>query len=319
MPTNSPDDPLIEDMKQRELQLKRKQRAIDAIQFEQRRYRNVVTVGAGVIVAIVVAALFFVVFRGVLDRLGWWLPSLVAVALSLVVGVRLGQKWLGSRRGRALLAKNSIRAREKYAADLEAGYRWLEFYYRGEDISPYVPQVLYFLEADQRFDSVDDALDFARQSRRANPLIAAQGLKEFTSVAASTNLAVISTITKQGAPSSRIMSFVRSSQPGLWYITTPPDRPKGWEFDRGRVAVVTLPGPSGASINSNRVGIARSKLSMVDVAPLFEAQVPGYLEIMSAEDQERELVYELRFRSARVNTWLDRELVEFAEPDATGG
>lgn len=315
MPANSADDPLLEDMKQRELQLKRKQRAIDAIQFEQRRYRSVVTIGVGLTVAAIAAALLFGVFRGVLDRAGWWLPSLIAVALCVVVGMQAARRWLGSPRGRALLARNSIKARARHADDLNAGYRWLEFYYRGEDISAHVPQVLYFLEADQRFDSVDDALEFSKQSRSENALVAAHGLKNFELVAAATNLAVVSSIDKHGTPSSRIMSFIRSSQPGVWYVTTPPHSRKVWEFDRGKVALVTLPTQSGASISSNRVVSTRSALPLSAIAELARDQIPGYLEIMSDADKERELVYELRFLSARVNTWLDRPLVEFDRPD----
>lgn len=318
MPANSADDPLLEDMKQRELQLKRKQRAIDAIQFEQRRYRGALTVGVGLAVAAVAAALLFGVFRGVLDRVGWWLPSLIAVALCLVVGMQAARRWLRSPRGRALLAKNSIKARARHEADLNAGYRWLEFYYGGEEISAHVPQVLYFLEADQRFDSVDDALDFAKQSRSENALVAAHALKNFELVAAATNLAVVSTIDKRGAPSSRIMSFVRSSQPGVWYVTTPPNSRKAGEFDRGKVALVTLPTQSGASISSNRVVSTRSALPLSAIEGLVREQIPGYLDIMSQEERDRELVYELRLLSARVNTWLDRGVVDFDRGEATG-
>ena len=317
MGADDADRVLIEDMKQRELTVKRKQRAADAIVYEERRFRGVLAVATGIGLAALAALVFFALLRRFLDREGWWLPACVAIALCLALGIQLGQRLLRSRAGRKILARNEDRVREKYSTELNAGRRWHQFYYQDEDIAPYVPQVLYFLEADQRFDSVDDALAFAKQSQRESPFLAAQALKRFEDVAAAANSAVISSIDRTGRPSGRMMRFVTSARPGVWYVTTAPEGPKVREFDQGRVAVVTVPTQSGAMISSNRVVIRRADLRLADVADLYRAQVPGYLDGMTEGERARELVYELTFQSAKVDTWLDHKLVEFPEAPQT--
>jgi pyridoxine/pyridoxamine 5'-phosphate oxidase len=134
-------------------------------------------------------------------------------------------------------------------------------------------------------------------------------------VVAQTNLLVVSSVDESGRPSSRVMRFVTTDRPGVWYVTTAPDSPKVHEFDRGRVALITAPTPSGATINSNRVRVRRAEKRFADIADLYHAQVPGYTEGMTDDEQERELVYELTMLSAKVETWLEREVVVFAQPD----
>lgn len=101
----------------------------------------------------------------------------------------------------------------------------------------------------------------------------------------------------------------------MWYVTTAPESPKVREFDRGRVAVLTVPTGSGATISSNRVSIRRSGLAFRDVADLYRAQVPGFVDGMTDDEQERELVYELRLSSAKVESWLEQDVVDL---DAAG-
>ena len=137
----------------------------------------------------------------------------------------------------------------------------------------------------------------------------------FNSVAAQTNVVIISSTDTSGRPSSRVMRFVTAGTPGVWYVTTAPEGPKVHEFDGGRVAVVTAPTESGATITSNRIRIRRLGASLCEVADLYLAQVPGYLDGMTAAEQHLELVYELTFESARVDSWLEREVVEFSDPE----
>ena len=89
---------------------------------------------------------------------------LVVAVDGVVLGVPCGQGLLRTKAGQRLLAKKESRLRDKYSEDLHAGRRWLPFYYQGEDISAYVPQILYFIEGEQRFDSVDAALAFAKDT-----------------------------------------------------------------------------------------------------------------------------------------------------------
>jgi hypothetical protein len=51
------------------------------------------------------------------------------------------------------------------------------------------------------------------------------------------------------------------------------------------------------------------------VADLYRTQVPGYVDGMTDAEQERELVYELTLQSAKVETWLERDVVVFGQPD----
>lgn len=317
MATDPMNPALLEEMKEREFQLKRKKRAADEILFRERRFRGIFVTTVGIVIAGIAAVVFYNVFGKVLDRVGWRLPAAVAVALCVILGVVLGKRLLRTRLGRRLLAKNEIKLRRRYTGDLMAGQRWTQFYYNDEDISEYVPQILYFLESDRRFDSIDEALAFAKQTRRESPLLAARALKGFNDAAAATTLLVLSTVTEEGLPASRLMRYVRTAEPGVWYISTPPDGPKIRELDSGNVALVTLPTPSGGTINSNRLTLTRSGLPFAAVADLYRAQVPGYVDAMTEDEQQRELVYKLTLRSARIDTWLEHEQIEFGDPQAT--
>ena len=107
------------------------------------------------------------------------------------------------------------------------------------------------------------------------------------------------------------MRYVRSERPGLWYVTSAPDTPKVHEFDRGTIALITAPTDSGATISSNQVTVQRADKTFLDVAPLYREQVPRYLDGMSEDDQACEVVYEVRIHSAKVDSWVDHDLVVF--------
>ena len=154
MPLSPADQALIADMKQRELHLKSRQRATDAILYEVRRYRTVCVALVGVVGAAAGAGIFLVVNSTLPDRPGWWRLMLVNIVLGAILGVQLGQSLLRTPWGRRLLAKKEGRLRAEYTSELHAGRRWQSFYYQDEDISAYVPQILYFIEGEQRFDSV---------------------------------------------------------------------------------------------------------------------------------------------------------------------
>jgi len=311
MPLDPAEQALLDDMKYRELSIKRKKRATDAIIYRERRFRAGLLTAAALLLSALAALIVFKILRHLLDRVGWWLPGVVVVALCAFVGVELGRAVLHSRFGRSLMAKRERALRKRYAQELNNGRRWLQFYYKGEDIAPYVPQVLYFLESDQRFNTIDEALAFAKENRPENSLLAAQAAKAFEKVASETNLLVLSSVGGNGVPSSRLMRFVKSGRPGVWYVSTPAEGPKVSEFDEGAVAVVTFPTEDGETLNSNRIDIRRAPFALDKIADLYEEQVPGYLDGVSEAEQQRELVYELTLRSARVDTWISHDHVEF--------
>ena len=255
--------------------------------------------------------LHLAVDSAVVDRPGWWRPLAVDLLLGVVVGVQLGRSLLRSAWGRRRLARYEAALRGRHASELHAGRRWQSFYYQDEDIAPYVPQILYFIEAEQRFDSVQEALAFAKENRSDSATFAWRPLEIFTEVAAGTNVVVVSSVDESGTPASRIMRFVRSQRPDVWYVTTAPEGNKVDAFDRRRIAVLTAPTEAGETISSNRVRIRRAPLGLPDVADLYRAQVPGYLDRLTEDEQQRELVYELTLQSARVDTWLEREIVDF--------
>ncbi|MDF1604128.1 hypothetical protein [Nocardioides sp. YIM 152315] len=318
MPLSPADHELVADMKQRALHLKSRQRAADRILYELRRFRVILLALAAVVVAAAVTGFATLVQSTLPDRPGSWRQALVVAVIGAWLGVHLGQSLLRTDRGRRLLDGKEGRLRQKYSGDLHSGRRWLQFYYQGEDISAYVPQVLYFIEGERRFDSVDAALAFAKDSRRESHAFAARALETFNEVAARTNTLVVASTDETGRPSSRIMRFVRSERPGVWFVTAAPDGPKVHEFDLGRIALVTQPTESGATISSNRVRIERAGVPFGAVAGLYRAQVPGYADGMTETEQQRELVYELTLQSARVETWLDHEVVEFCAPEVRG-
>jgi len=308
------DQALLADMKQRELHLKSRQRAADALRYKLRRYRTMCLALMGLAGAAAGAGLFLAVNSTLPDRPGWWRLMLLNIALGAVLGVELGRRAMLTPWGRRLLAKKEGRLRTEHTSELHAGRRWLTFYYEDEDISAYIPQILYFIEGERRFDSVQAALAFAKENPANSTTLAWRGLDMFNKVAAQTNLVVVSSVDEAGTPSSRVMRFVKSNRAGVWYVTGAPNANRVHEFDHGRIALLTPPTESGATIGSNRVQVRRAEMPFAEVAELYRTQVPGYVDRLTPDEQRREVVYELALQSARIDTWLEREVVEFRHP-----
>ncbi|WP_155976744.1 hypothetical protein [Nocardia sp. 348MFTsu5.1] len=313
MPLSSADQELVATMKQREFHLKRRQRAADTIHYELRRHRVLMVGTVAVLVAGALLCMLAAMRNTLPDTWGWWRPALVTATLGAVLGSYIGQSLLHTAYGRKLLVGKENRVREKYSADLHAGRRWLQYYYEGENISGYVPQILYSIEGERRFDSVAAALAWAKASRRVQTEVADRAMDRFTGVTAQINLAVIASTDQFGRPSSRLMRFVISGRPGVWYVTTAPESPKVQEFDHGRIALLTLPTESGETIGSNRVQIRCLGTSFSTIAELYRTQVPGYLDGLTEEEQQRELVYELTLESATADNWSEHDVVEFRD------
>jgi hypothetical protein len=314
MPLSPEDEALVADMRQREFHIKSRQRAADAIQYQVLRFRTVLVASVGLVGAVVGAGISLAARPTHPEGQSWWPLMLVNIAFGASLGALVGHNLLRTRWGQGLVARKGAKIAQKYTSELHAGRRWLRFYYEGEDISAYVPQILYSIESEGRFDSVADALAFARENRRRSATIDQRALDSFNSIASQTNLVAISSTDEAGTPSIRPMRFVTSDRPGVWYVTTSPEGNKVRELDHGRIALLTQPTESGETISSNRVQVKRVVAGFPAVADLYRAQVPGYVDGLTDEEQQREVVYELTMRSAKVDTWLGHELVEFDRP-----
>lgn len=318
MTTAPNDETLIAAMRQRELHVKSRQRAADAIRYEVRRYRAALVAGLAVLGAVVAAMLFLLVVGSPPDMAPWWRATALAAALGAVAGALGAVALLGTGAGKRHLAAREARSRARHATDLHAGRRWLQFYFHGEEISAYIPQILYFYGSRPQLDSVAATLAFVKAGHRQEDPFTDRAIARFADVAGQTNLLTLSTADASGHPSARIMSFVRAGEPGVWFVTTAPEAPKAAELDRGAVALVTLPTPGGATISSNRVAVRRLGAALSRVADLYRDQSPGYLDELSAEEQAAELVYELRLQSARIDSWADHDLVVFGDAATAG-
>lgn len=316
MALSTEDQQLIASMEEREFNIKKRKRAANTLLHESSQYQRALVAIAALVGACAVGGAFIAVAmqHGWLQQ--WRVPVLVAVG-GAVIGALAGQGLLRTRLGRRLVARKEIRLNRKYSGDLHAGRRWMQFFYRGEDISRFVPQILYVIESEHRFDSVPAALEFVKQRRQENPQAQARALQQFNAVAARTDLVVLSSVNAYGEPSSRIMRFVKTGRAGVWYVTSAPNTPKVTEFDDGKVALITVPTQDGATISSNRVRIRRAGKTFMEVADLYRAQVPGYLDGMTEEDQRLELVYELTLQSAKVDSWVGHDVVCLQEPDSS--
>lgn len=312
------DEKLLAAMRQREFHLKSRQRAADAIRYEVRRYRAALVAALAVLLALVAVMLLLLVAGGLPGTAQWWRATALVAALGAVAGALGGLALVGTGAGKRHLAAREARSRARHSTDLHAGRRWLQFYLDGEEISPYIPQILYFYGSTPQLGSVAATLAFVKAGHRQNDAFADRAIARFEEVAGQTNLLALSTTDASGHPSARIMNFVRADEPGVWFVTTAPEAPKTAELDRGAVALVTLPTPEGATISSNRVGVRRLGAALTRVADLYRDQSPGYLDELSAEEQAAELVYELRLQSARIDSWADHDLVVFGDAAPAG-
>jgi uncharacterized integral membrane protein len=317
MAISAEDQQLVADMRNREFNIKKRNRAANAISYESRRYRRVLAILTAVILACVLTAAFIGITSIHHDWLvRTWRLKVVLAAFGAIIGSLLAQALVHTRLGRRLLASEELRLNKKYSGELHAGRRWMPFYYQGEDISGYVPQILYVLESEQRFDSVQAALEFVKQHQHENTQEHAHALRQFNAVAAQTNLMVLSSVNAQGRLVSQVRRFVTTDRPGRWYAAIAPGSPQADEFAEGKVALTTVPTEGGATISSNRVRIRRAGKTLMDIADLYRAQVPGYLDGMTEEDQRVEPVYELTLQSAEVDSWNGHHVLSFWESDA---
>lgn len=291
MALSAEDQRLVASMREREHNLKQRQRAVSAVRHRSRLYRRALAGVAALIVAGAATGIF-IGAASLAHLVNYWRLTGLVAAGGLVIGALLAWLLLRTRRGRRLLARKDQRLREKYSPGLQAGRLWEQFWYEGADIAPHVQQILYALDSEGRFDSVREALDSARRNHHEDSDAAELALRQFNAVAEQASLVVVSSVNASGRPSSRVLPYARTGRPGVWHVTIAPHSAEVSEFDEGNVAVLTVPTEDGAAIRSDDVRIRRA-----------------------AADRQLEISYELTLCSARVETWTGYDLVSFPEPD----
>ena len=177
----------------------------------------------------------------------------------------------------------------EYTSELHAGRRWLPFYYQDEDISAYVPQILYFIDGEQRFDSVHAALAFAKENPHdSNPVRPSSTGDVRQGRGAdqpgrrlerrrSRHAVEPGDALRQVGPTRRL---VRDD--GAEGKQGPRVRPRSDRADDGT---------DGARARRSGATGSRSggqQFSFPEVADLYRAQVPGYVDRLTDDEQQRE-------------------------------
>ncbi|WP_409021870.1 pyridoxamine 5'-phosphate oxidase family protein [Dellaglioa sp. P0083] len=210
-----------------------------------------------------------------------------------------------------LISWYKIKLRVTYAGPLLASKRWLQFYYKDRDISPYIPQILYYLQNESKLKTVDEVLAFIDEGTPSD-VEEHNVLDKFRRFIGETNQMVLSTASADGMPASRQMRFIVSpDKSNVWYFGSAPETPKIAELDLGKAAINTIPTSTGMTIASNRLSVKRSKYKLEDLAELYRAQVPGFMDGLLEEDIENEIIYEIVIKSARLDTWTQHDQVKF--------
>lgn len=199
----------------------------------------------------------------------------------------------------------------RYAGELHAGRRWIQFYYKGRDIGPLIPQILYYVDSEKIFKSIDEAINHIEQSITKYEQV---GVNRFQYLAKMINWVIVSSISEENHPSSRVMRFVKvPDKPNVWLMASPPDTPKVREWDNSKVAIFTPPLDNGMTISSNNVTIKQMEYHLSDVSDLFKEQVRGFLDGMTDEELATELIFEMTIHSARLDTWSEHSVAIFDE------
>lgn len=210
-----------------------------------------------------------------------------------------------------LISWYKTKLRVTYAGPLLASKRWLQFYYKDRDISPYIPQILYYLQNESKLKTVDEVLAFIDEGAPSE-VEEHNVLDKFRRFIGETNQMVLSTASADGMPASRQMRFIVSpDKSNVWYFGSAPETPKIAELDLGKAAINTIPTSTGMTIASNRLSVKRSKYKLADLAELYRVQVPGFMDGLLEEDIEDEIIYEIVIKSARLDTWTQHDQVKF--------
>lgn len=229
------------------------------------------------------------------------------------MSLALFQKLIKYRPLKYIVQRYRRRIVKRYTEALSVSNRWLQFYYYQREISHIIPQILYYLEANPALETIDDAIAYI-DSQPVSSELYQNNLSEFRKYVKQFNTMVLSTANELGQPASRQINFVTlDGIPNVWYFGTDPEAPKVSELDLGRAAIFTLPTSEELRITSNRLKVYRTQYRFSDIAEAYQKQVPGYVESLSKEEQEKEIIFAIELKSARIDSRFQNKGLTFSE------
>lgn len=308
------DQVVIDEMIARERTMKERQKIIEAMTHKQRVFKRRLVIACAAVLTVFLVLLYdwFMQYEG-WPMMGIVKINILVAIVMFLVSLAVFQKLVKYRPLKNIVHRYRRQLDKRYTDALSASNRWLQFYYHQREISQIIPQILYYLEANPTLETIDDAIAYI-DSQTTSPELYQNNLSAFRKYVKQFNTILLSTANEQGRPSSRQISFVTLDDvPNIWYFGTDPEAPKVSELDLGRAAIYTLPTIEGLRITSNRLKVYRTQYRFNDVTAAYQKQVPGYAESLSKEEKEKEIIYAIELKSARIDSQLQNKELIFSK------
>ncbi|MCT3527883.1 pyridoxamine 5'-phosphate oxidase family protein [Latilactobacillus curvatus] len=308
------DQVVIDEMITRERTMKERQKIIEDMTHKRRVFKRRLVIACAAVVTP-----FLTILYNVFMQYEHW-PMMGIVKINILVAIlifllslALFQKLIKYRPLKYIVQRYRRRIVKRYTEALSVSNRWLQFYYYQREISHIIPQILYYLEANPALETIDDAIAYI-DSQPVSSELYQNNLSEFRKYVKQFNTMVLSTANNLGQPSSRQINFVTlDGIPNVWYFGTDPEASKVSELDLGRTAIFTLPTSEELRITSNRLKVYRTQYRFSDIAEAYQKQVPGYVESLSKEEQEKEIIFAIELKSARIDSRFQNKGLTFSE------
>ncbi|EHE86542.1 hypothetical protein CRL705_302 [Latilactobacillus curvatus CRL 705] len=308
------DQVVINEMITRERTMKERQKIIEDMTHKRRVFKRRLVIACAAVVTP-----FLTILYNVFMQYEHW-PMMGIVKINILVAIlifllslALFQKLIKYRPLKYIVQRYRRRIVKRYTEALSVSNRWLQFYYYQREISHIIPQILYYLEANPALETIDDAIAYI-DSQPVSSELYQNNLNEFRKYVKQFNTMVLSTVNNLGQPASRQINFVTlDGIPNVWYFGTDPEAPKVSELDLGRAAIFTLSTSEELRITSNRLKVYRTQYRFSDVAEAYQKQVPGYVESLSKEEQEKEIIFAIELKSARIDSRFQNKGLTFSE------
>ncbi|WP_459127446.1 pyridoxamine 5'-phosphate oxidase family protein [Latilactobacillus curvatus] len=308
------DQVVINEMITRERTMKERQKIIEDMTHKRRVFKRRLVIACAAVVTP-----FLTILYNVFMQYEHW-PMMGIVKINILVAIlifllslALFQKLIKYRPLKYIVQRYRRRIVKRYTEALSVSNRWLQFYYYQREISHIIPQILYYLEANPALETIDDAIAYI-DSQPVSSELYQNNLSEFRKYVKQFNTMVLSTVNNLGQPASRQINFVTlDGIPNVWYFGTDPEAPKVSELDLGRAAIFTLSTSEELRITSNRLKVYRTQYRFSDVAEAYQKQVPGYVESLSKEEQEKEIIFAIELKSARIDSRFQNKGLTFSE------
>ncbi|MDG2985564.1 pyridoxamine 5'-phosphate oxidase family protein [Latilactobacillus curvatus] len=308
------DQVVINEMITRERTMKERQEIIEDMTHKRRVFKRRLVIACAAVVTP-----FLTILYNVFMQYEHW-PMMGIVKINILVAIlifllslALFQKLIKYRPLKYIVQRYRRRIVKRYTEALSVSNRWLQFYYYQREISHIIPQILYYLEANPALETIDDAIAYI-DSQPVSSELYQNNLSEFRKYVKQFNTMVLSTVNNLGQPASRQINFVTlDGIPNVWYFGTDPEAPKVSELDLGRAAIFTLSTSEELRITSNRLKVYRTQYRFSDVAEAYQKQVPGYVESLSKEEQEKEIIFAIELKSARIDSRFQNKGLTFSE------